>query len=223
VSWALYGTSGALIVYGGRVLDRWGRKVTHFESDFIADAKAGTLPQVVFLDTNVVSEGPKNPNEHPPAQVQIGQKWTSDMVHALFASPQWGKSALFFMYDEHGGYYDHVPPPPACKPDAHDPTDKAGNAVGGAFDRYGFRVPFIVVSPFAKKGFVSHKTYDHASIVRFIQAKFRVPALTARDANSDIPTDMFDFANPPFATPPTIAEPTVDQTEVDYCSQTYPP
>lgn len=222
VSWGLYGTSGALIVYGGALLNRWGRKVTKFEADFIADAKAGTLPQVVFLDTNVVAEGPKNPNEHPPAQIQIGQKWVSDMVHALFASPQWKSSVLFFNYDEHGGYYDHLPPPPACKPDGKDPIDKNGGPVSGAFDRYGFRVPLMVISPFAKKGYVSHKTYDHTSIVRFIQAKHRVPALTARDANADIPTDMFDFANPPFLTPPVIPEPAIDQAEVDYCAATYP-
>ena len=150
VSWGLYGSSGALLVYGGQVLTRWGRKVTHFESDFVADAKAGTLPQVVFLDTNVALEGPKNPNEHPPAQVQIGQKWVRDMITALFQSPQWSRSALFFTYDEHGGYYDHVPPPPACKPDDKAPIDKNGAPVQGAFDRYGMRVPFMVISPWAK-------------------------------------------------------------------------
>lgn len=222
VSWGLYGTSGALIVHGGAVLNRWGRRVTHFESDFFVDAKAGALPQVVFLDTTATTAAALNPNEHPPAQVQVGQKWVSDVVHALFLSPQWNKLALFFTYDEHGGYYDHVPPPAACKPDAHEPVDKNGAPVGGAFDRYGMRVPFAVVSPFARKGFVSHNTYDHASIVRFIQAKFRVPALTARDANADIPVDMFDFASPPFAMPPALAEPPIDQADIEYCSQNFP-
>jgi phospholipase C len=219
VSWLLYGTSGALTVHGPAALTRWDRKVLRFDSDFFADAKAGTLPQVAYLDVDLVMDDPKNPSEHPPADIEIGQKFVSDVVHALFTSPQWGKIALFFTYDEHGGYYDHYPPPPACEPDSIAPIGQ--NDTGSKFDRYGMRVPFMVVSPFAKKGFVSHTTYDHSSIVRFIQAKYRVPALTRRDANADIPTDMFDFANPPFVTPPQIAEPAVDPAEVDYCEKTY--
>jgi phospholipase C len=222
VSWKLYGTSGALTIYATNVLTRWGRKVNYFDSDFFADAKAGTLPQVAYLDTDAQTENAINPDEHPPADIQIGQKWVSDVVHALFTSPQWGKIALFLTYDEHGGYYDHLPPPPACAPDGIAPILKSGDTTQGGFDREGVRVPFIVVSPYAKKAYVSHKTYDHASIVRFIEAKFRVPALTARDANSDIPTDMFDFASPPFATPPDVPEPTVDPTGQSYCETTYP-
>jgi len=219
VSWLLYGTSGALTVHGPAALTRWGRKPFRFQADFFADAKAGTLPQVAYLDVDLVMDNPKNPSEHPPADIQIGQKFVSDVVHALFASPQWSKMALFFTYDEHGGYYDHYPPPAACEPDSIAPI--GDNPYGGKFDRYGMRVPFMVISPFAKKGYVSHATYDHASIVRFIQAKYRVPALTKRDANADIPTDMFDFGSPPFATPPQLAEPTVDPAELDYCEKTY--
>jgi phospholipase C len=217
VSWALYGTSGALTVHGPAALYRWGRRVQKFQSDFFAEAKAGTLPQVVYLDVDISADPVKNPNEHPPADIQVGQKFVSDAVHALFASPQWSKTALFFTYDEHGGYYDHVPPPPACPPDSLTPINQSG-----AFDRYGVRVPFVLVSPYARKGFVSHKIYDHASIVRFIQAKHRMPALTNRDANADIPTDMFDFAAPPFSTPPVIPEPAIDQADLDYCIKTHP-
>ncbi len=222
VDWGVYsdGPSGALTVYGAAVLSRWGRRVTHFDSDFFTDAAAGTLPQVAYLDANSLSEGPAGNDEHPPADVQIGQKFVSDVVHALFASPQWPHLALFITYDEHGGYYDHVPPPKACLPGDHAPilSDKDPP---GDFDRYGFRVPFIVVSPYAKKAYVSHTTYDHTSILRFIEAKFRVPALTGRDANANVMTDMFDFANPPFLTPPDIPAPTIDQTEADYCVATY--
>ncbi|HEY2368218.1 MAG TPA: alkaline phosphatase family protein, partial [Polyangiaceae bacterium] len=96
------------------------------------------------------------------------------------------------------------------------------NTIAAKFDRYGVRVPLIVVSPFAKKGYVGHATYDHTSILRFIEAKFKVPALTARDANADALMDLFDFKNPPNVTPPTIAAPTVDPAGLTYCETTYP-
>jgi phospholipase C len=205
-------------------------KVTHFlpMDDFFTAAAAGTLPPVVFLDANAVEDAEGN-DEHPPGDVQSGQAFTSRVVQALFASPQWKESALFLTYDEHGGQFDHVAPPPACDPDDEAPdfrtdADKAFDAKhpGTKFDRYGFRVPVTVISPFAKKSYVSHHVYDHTSITRFIEAKFKVPALTRRDANADPMMDFFDFANPPFLTPPTIAPAVVDQAGLDLCRSLYP-
>jgi phospholipase C len=145
----------------------------------------------------------------------------SDVVHALMKSPQWSRLALFITWDENGGFYDHVPPPPACVPDDSVATGNNGPVPGATFDRLGFRVPMIVVSPYAKKGYVAHTTYSHSSILRFIQAKFKVPALTARDANAEVPFEMFDFQNPAFMTPPDVMEPTVDPTALQYCEATY--
>ena len=146
----------------------------------------------------------------------------SDVVHALFKSPQWSKSALFITYDEHGGLYDHVAPPSACAPDAVLPIlEKSDSAFPGKFDRLGFRVPLLVVSPFAKRAYVSHVVYDHSSITRFIETKFKLPALSGRDANADPLMDVFDFQNPPFVTPPDIPEPAVDAAELAYCEATF--
>ena len=137
--------------------------------------------------------------------------------------PQWKRSAVFLTYDEHGGIYDHVPPPKACAPNDGKPTiDGKGMPIDGAFDRLGFRVPLVVVSPYAKRGYVSHEVYDHSSVLRFIQARFRVPALTSRDANASIPLDFFDFANPPHLVPPSLPAATVDPAGLAYCKQTYP-
>jgi phospholipase C len=225
VDWKLYtsgGPSGVATVIGAAVANRWGRKVTFSLSEFYADAAAGALPPVVFLDPNSIkSADPDGDDEHPPGDLQVGQKFVSDVVHALFKSPQWSKLALFITYDEHGGLYDHVPPPKACVPDDKPTVDEHYEPVEGAFDRYGPRVPLLVVSPYAKKGFVSHGVYDHTSILRFIQAKHRLPALTTRDANALVPIDFFDFQGAPHATPPAIAEPTVDQGELEYCKQTF--
>jgi len=83
-------------------------------------------------------------------------------------------------------------------------------------------VLLIAVSPYAKKGYVGHHVYDHTSILRFIQAKFQLPALTSRDANAEPPTDLFDFTDPPaFATPPTITVPAIDPTALSYCEATF--
>jgi phospholipase C len=224
VDWNVYSEDLPVpaIVVGPAIVSRWGRNPAHTMDEFFAAAAAGTLPAVSFLDAKNRHEFSNGDDEHPPADVQVGQKLVSDVVHAMFKSPQWPQSALFLTYDEHGGTYDHVPPPAACKPDNTAPILSAGDPPG-AFDRYGFRVPLTVVSPYAKKSFVSHVTYDHTSITRFIQTKFKLPALTNRDANADALLDMFDFKSPPFTAPPDIPEPTVDPVELGYCEQTYPP
>ena len=81
-------------------------------SQFATDARAGTLPHVVFVDPLFFGTPNVESDEHPPSNIQVGQKFVAGIVQALFASPQWPHSALFLTYDEHGGYYDHVPPPP---------------------------------------------------------------------------------------------------------------
>ena len=228
VDWTLYtsgGPPGVATLVGPSLGVRWNRSVVGTLEKFYADAAAGTLPAVSFFDANFLKEGSADSeDEHPPGDIQIGQKLVSEVIGAMMKSPQWKRSALFLTYDEHGGIYDHVPPPPACAPnDGKAPVDKNGKPIAGAaFDRHGFRVPLIVVSPYTKRGYVSHTVYDHTSILRFIQARFRVPALTSRDANAAIPLDFFDFANPPHLVPPSLPAATVDPAGLAYCKQTYP-
>ena len=81
----------------------------------------------------------------------------------------------------------------------------------------------LVVSPFAKKHFVAHRTYDHTSIARFIEARFQMPAMTNRDANAEAPWEMFDFDAPPHAMAPAVTIPTVDQTKVAACKAIFDP
>lgn len=220
VSWAMYSSSGLPgpgVLYAAATFDHWSREVSFNMDRFYSQAKAGTLPQVVFIDPEVIAVGDSD-NEHPPATPQVGQKFVSDIVHAMFKSPQWKRSAIFVMWDEHGGFYDHVPPPPAC---ATGDVPIPANEQPDAFSQYGFRVPFILVSPYAKKNHVSHRVYDHTSITRFIQAKHTLPALSGRDANAEPPYDMFDFTHPPFMTPPEISEATVDPVSLAECQQVF--
>jgi phospholipase C len=203
---------------------RWGRSVTGGIADFMSAAQGGTLPPVSFVDPNLASElsnGGVGLDEHPPGDIQSGEKFVSDVVHALMQSPQWAHLALFVTWDEHGGFYDHVAPPSACAPDGIPPKLQDGDTTTGGFDMLGIRVPLIVVSPYAKSAYVGHHVYDHTSITRFIEAKFKLPALTARDANAEPPTDLFDFSNPAFATAPSIPDGAVDPAGLAYCTSTF--
>jgi phospholipase C len=186
-------------------------------AQFFADAAAGTLPQVSFVDPLFFSSDPNvQSDEHPPANVQVGEAFVAGVLNALMASPLWGRSAAFLTYDEHGGFFDHVPPPPACVPDPIPPTGDAGD-VPAAFDRYGFRVPFVVVSPWARRRFTSHTVYDHTSVLRFIQTRFDLPALTARDANADPMLELFDFSAPTFARPPKLPPAPIGPVQAAEC------
>lgn len=185
---------------------------------FTSDAAAGTLPQVVFLDPNLSGENYDNDDEHPPAVMQVGQNWLSGVVKTLFASPQWAHTAMFLLYDEHGGLYDHVPPPPACAPDAIPPKlAMAGGGTYGGYTEYGIRLPFVVFSPYAKHHYVSHQVFDHTSVLRFVEARFSLPALTKRDANALAPWDVFDFGAAPTLTPPAVPDVPIDPDTISAC------
>jgi phospholipase C len=186
-------------------------------AEYFTDAQNGTLPQVSFVDPIFVGTPNVENDEHPPANVQVGQEFIARVVRGLFASPQWSRSALFLTYDEHGGYYDHVPPPPACHPDGIPPILRPGDVVAD-FDRLGIRVPFVVVSPYSRRRFVSHKTYDLTSILRFIETRHDLGALTARDANADPMLELFDFRRPRFRKAPRLPEATIDQAQFDQCA-----
>jgi phospholipase C len=176
-------------------------------TQFFKDAANGTLPSFSFLDPNydVVSE--ENPQD-----IQAGEEFVAQVVQAVTHSKQWHKTALLITYDEHGGYYDHVPPPRAIKPDNVAPitdpqalTDPSEPLEPGGYNRYGFRVPLFVISPWARANYVSRVVQDHTSILAFIERKWNLPALTFRDANAHPMTDYFDFARPAFAEPPKLA------------------
>jgi phospholipase C len=228
VSWTYYSDSvlaTPILLYGPGWQNRWQRTVSAKFADFLSAASAGQLPAVSFVDPNlnISSSGSgSESDEHPPGDIQEGQQFVSQVVQAVMTSPQWSHTALFITYDEHGGFYDHVSPPAACAPDTIAPILVSGDMTKGGFDLYGIRVLLIAVSPYAKKGYVGHRLYDHTSLTRFIEAKFALPALTARDANAEPPTDLFDFVNPPaFLTPPIIASPTIDPAGLAYCTATF--
>lgn len=125
------------------------------EDDYHNDLNAGTLPQVSFLITE------STVSEHPPFDIHWGQQKMSDVIAKLMSSSSWKSSALFLTYDEGGGYFDHVAPPQV-------------DAYG-----LGFRVPTLVISPYAKRGYISGQLYEHASLLKFIERRFGLPTLAS--------------------------------------------
>ena len=209
IEWKVYASaSPGLAIFATKGQELFSHVVPIDE--YFEDAANGTLPPFAFVDPAIgIGTGQYDTNdEHPPALAQLGQRFVADVVDALTKSPLWERSALFITYDEHGGVYDHVEPPPACVPDDVPLETKDGDPEK-LLDRYGVRVPMMVVSPYAKKHHVSHETYDHTSIVRFIEARWVMPALTRRDANALAPWDMFDFDAAPHLDPPTISLPPI--------------
>ncbi|HZU97426.1 MAG TPA: alkaline phosphatase family protein, partial [Planctomycetota bacterium] len=119
-------------------------------------------------------------SEHPAlSEVTQGADWTKQIVNAIGASQYWQDCAIFITWDDFGGFYDHVPPPQI-------------DAVG-----LGFRVPCLVISPYAKKGAIDSTLYEHSSLLKFAERVFDIPPMTARDAASADMTDAFDFTQTP--------------------------
>jgi phospholipase C len=190
-------------------------------TQFTDAAAAGALAPVVFLDPDLTAEGYDGDDQHPPAVMQVGEAWLAGVLKSLLASPQWPHLAMFLLWDEHGGLYDHVPPPPACPPDSIQPILSTAGGTYGGFDQYGVRLPFVVLSPYAKPHYVSHNVFDHTSVLRFIEARFGLPAMTKRDANALAPWDLFDFSSPPHLKPTAIPQVPVDQSLIQQCASIF--
>ena len=165
--------------------------VHHFD-EILTALDRGELPNVAFVDgVDRVSD------DHPTADLQVGEAWVHQIFEHAIKSPEWPHLAVIWTYDEAGGFADHVPPPDGCVARPEDAR---------YFER-GPRVPFVVISPWAKRHYVSHTVQDHTAITRFIETIFDLPALTARDANSPALLDMFDFSCGRDMSPPVAPEP----------------
>jgi phospholipase C len=169
------------------------------------------LPQVVFIDS---ASGGSGLDEHPDNNIRSGAFYVQSIIAALMNSTAWHDSVFILTYDEGGGLYDHVPPFMVPKPDIYDPGNcKDPNngstgyctvgKIGGTFNFTGFRVPVMVISPFAKPSFVSHTPRDYTAILTFIEKTFNVPNLTDRDKQWDDLHEFFDFIGSPSLNPPS--------------------
>jgi phospholipase C len=178
-----------------------------FPLDFQRDVASGSLPQVSWIYAPIVL------SEHPPLPPLWGEHVADLVLRTLTSNPAvWSKTALFITWDENGGFFDHVPPPtaPAGTPGEYVTVPNLPTAAEGIRGPVGlgFRVPLLIVSPFSRGGFVSSDTFDHTSLLRFVETRFgvEVPNLSAwrRSVTGDL-TSAFNFAKPSASVPPLPA------------------
>jgi len=149
----------------------WNERVVP-DSQFAADALSGHLPAVSWLVTG-------SSNDHPGRSVCKGENWAVEQLNAVMKGPDWNSTVVFLTWDDFGGFYDHVPPP-----------------VVGNYS-LGPRVPLLIISPYARKGYVSHTQYDFSSFLKFVERRFGLPTLTDDDRRANDMVDSFDFDSPP--------------------------
>jgi phospholipase C len=171
----------------------WTRPV----AEYYADCAAGTLPNITFVDPPFRDGGGGDgvsADEHPLGDVRLGQAFMSDIVHAFMESPNWERGALFIVYDEWGGFFDHVRPPSV--PDARRSAD-----INKDFGLMGYRIPAVVVSPYAQRGSVSHLQCGFESIIKLITYRFGLGGLTTRDAQANNIGLSMNWSSPNFERP----------------------
>jgi phospholipase C len=141
-------------------------------SQYYSDVRRGTLPAVAYI-------APSGASEHPPGSLTTGQRFVHGLVDALMMSRSWDSSAFLEAYDDWGGWYDHVLPPTR-----HGHTD-------------GFRVPAVLISPYARQHYIDHTGLDFMSMLKFVELNWRLRPLTRLDASAGSIMGAFDFRQPP--------------------------
>jgi phospholipase C len=193
---------------------------------FLADADNGTLPAFSIVDPDFDVYSEENPQD-----IRKGESFAAEVINRVIRGKGWPRTLLIWVYDEHGGYHDHVSPPAAVPPDdvegrslvaspaplhwllrflfprmVHEAEEMAKGP--HRYDRYGFRVPAVIVSPYARPDYVFSEVLDHTSVLKLLEEKWNLPALTARDAAAASPLGALDLTGPPaFLEPPSLPEP----------------
>jgi phospholipase C len=183
-------------LWGQPGLDRSSRVEEYYQR-----CANGTLPALSFVDPSFGNEGGgTSSDQHPHGDIRTGDAYMSDVVHAFMESPQWKRGALFIVYDEWGGFFDHVPPPSV-------PDDRADPDINKNFGQMGFRVPAVIVSPYARRGHVDHTQWGFESILKMIRYRYGLAPLAKRDAYARNIARAFDFGSKPKLELPTLPDP----------------
>jgi phospholipase C len=224
ISWRNYFTDLPATGIIPTIIEKYPQNIVPI-AQFFADCAAGTLPAVSFVDPEFGALGEVGSpiaalpsvaslpgvvlnstggDEENPQDILYGQLSSAAVVNAVMHSPAWRRTLMVYTYDEHGGYYDHVPPPAAIAPDDIAPELGPGDYPGG-YNIYGPRVPAIVVSPHSRPHAVTNVVHDHTSVLATIEAKWNLPACTYRDANAHTVLDFLDLGRMSFPDPPELA------------------
>jgi Phospholipase C len=218
---AAAGRSGRYYYGDTPFLALWGAKYLNISfplQQFYADAAAGLLPEVAFIDPRFQDENTGTSNDdHPHADVRAGEYFLAQIYNAVTTSPNWRSTVLVINYDEWGGFFDHVVPSIAPIPES---TRAAGVAEGinvndPKFGLLGFRTPNLIISPFARRGYVAHDRFDHTSILKMIEWRFGLAPLTVRDRTANNLANVLDFNHRnilfnPYSVPAAVSAPCVN-------------
>jgi phospholipase C len=184
----------------------WGQSASRRSGrveEYYAQCATGTLPSVSFVDPPfgpTVAASDVRADEHPHGDVRAGQAFMSDVVHAFMESPQWKRGAIFVVYDEWGGFFDHVRPPRV-------PDDRNSRDLAEDFGQMGIRIPALAISPYARRGHVNHSIYGFESILKMIEWRFGLPPLTRRDRYAQNIAGSFDWEARPRLDLPRLPDP----------------
>jgi phospholipase C len=207
---------------------RMSRFMLHIRStgEFFAAADNGTLPAFSIVDPDFDAYSEENPQD-----IRKGESFAAEVINRVMHGKAWPDTLLIWLYDEHGGYYDHVAPPAAVSPDdvtGRNPATHRSlawtvlralfpgyarraeqlDSGPGHYDNYGFRVPAVIVSPYARPDCVVSEVFDHTSVLKLVEEKWNLPPLTRRDAAATSPLGALDLTGPPaFLTPPDLPAP----------------
>jgi phospholipase C len=185
------GLTGRYYFQDAPFLGLWGPKyvpISRPYRSFLLACATGRLPHVSYVDPRFIEElTGTTSDDHPHADIRNGQAFLNQVYTAVTTSPAWRRTLLVINYDEWGGFFEHVPPSAAPIPPA---TQAAGDTDG----LRGFRVPCLLISPFAARRLVTHKLFDHTSVLRFIEWRWGLEPLTVRDATANNLADVLDFS-----------------------------
>jgi phospholipase C len=151
----------------------WKKDVISPQTNFFSDVANGKLRSLSWITPTCEN------SDHAGCGSKTGPSWVASLVNAIGESRYWDNTAIFVFWDDYGGWYD--PEPPAMLD----------------YDGLGIRIPLLIVSAYAKSGYVSHTHYEHGSILRFVEETFGLPALAVSDKRAAAPDDAFDFNKPP--------------------------
>lgn len=183
------------------VLALWGAKYLPIARpilQFLIDCAAGTLPQVSFVDPSFL--GNTADDDHPHADIRNGEVFLNLIYTAVTRGPGWANTLLVINFDEWGGFFDHVPPPKS-------PVPLFEYFAGNQDGLRGFRTPALLISPWSRRGFVSHAIFDHTSVLKTIEWRWGLQPLTVRDAFANNLAAVLDFSRPNLTAPQYLVPP----------------
>ena len=170
------------------------KEISHKHATFFRQCRTGKLPALSYIDPNYTfhDEGPSSGNEgnddHPHADIRAGEWFLSQIYNAVTKSPAWPRTLLIVTFDEWGGFFEHVSPP-------------AANDVKPEYQQRGFRIPCLLISPYARRAHVAHGVYDHTSILKLVEWRWGLAPLSMRDAEAANLAAALDFSRRRLAVP----------------------